>query len=186
MDTKPQVISSIPRFSGRVFRVRTDNVRYPDGATHPVDVVEHGASAAIVAVTEHNEIVLVRQYRHPLGREIWEVPAGRTEPGEDPAHCAARELTEETGFKAASMRSLGGVAMTPGFCDEVIYFFHATGLSAGEQSLDEDERITVESYSLERAQRLVETGQIADAKTIIALQWFSGNRAELVGTRADN
>lgn len=186
MDTKPQVISSIPRFSGRVFSVRTDELRYSDGATHAVDVVQHGESAAIIAVTEADEIVLIRQYRHPLGREIWEVPAGRCESGEDPAHCAARELTEETGYTAASMRPLGGVAMTPGFCDEVIYFFHASELSAGEQSLDDDERIAVESYSLERAQRLVETGQIADAKTIIALQWFAGNRGELVGTRADN
>lgn len=186
MDSKPQVISSIARFSGRVFRVRTDEVRYPDGATHPVDVVEHGASAAIIAVTGNDEIVLVRQYRHPLGRELWEIPAGRTEPGEDVATCAARELTEETGYTAASMRSLGGVAMTPGFCDEVIHFFHASALSAGEQSLDDDERITVETYSLERAQRLVETGQIADSKTLIALLWLGGNRGELVGRRADN
>ncbi|MBV8639253.1 MAG: NUDIX hydrolase [Candidatus Eremiobacteraeota bacterium] len=186
MDSKPQVISSTPRFSGRVFRVRTDEVRYSDGATHAVDVVEHGASAAIIAATKENEIVLVRQYRHAIGRELWEVPAGRAEAGEDVAQSAARELTEETGYIAASLRPLGGVAMTPGFCDEIIYFFYATELSAGEQSLDDDERITVESYSLERAQRLVETGQIADAKTIIALQWFAGNRAELVGTRADN
>ncbi len=186
MDTKPQVISSISRFSGRVFRVRTDEVQYPDGAAYAVDVVEHGASAAIIAVTGANEIVLVRQYRHPLGRVLWEIPAGRAEPGESVARCAARELTEETGYTAASIRPLGGVAMTPGFCDEVIHFFYATGLSAGEQSLDEDERISVESYSPERAQRLVESGQIADAKTIIALQWIGGNRAELVGTRADN
>ncbi len=186
MDTKPQVISSIPRFSGRIFRVRTDEVRYPDGATHAVDIVQHGASAAIVAATDADEIVLVRQYRHALGREVWEIPAGRAEPGESAAHCAARELTEETGYTAASMRPLGGVAMTPGFCDEVIYFFYATALSAGKQSLDEDERIKVESYPLERARRLIEIGEIADAKTVIALQWFAGSRAELVGSRADN
>ncbi len=186
MDSKPQVISSITRFTGRVFRVRTDEVRYADGATHAVDVVEHGASAAIIALTEANEIVLVRQYRHPLGRELWEIPAGRAEPGEDVAACAARELTEETGYTASSMRSLGGVAMTPGFCDEIIHFFHASGLVAGVQSLDADERISVESYSPQRAQRLVESGQIGDAKTLIALLWLVGNRAELVPGGADN
>ena len=186
MDAKPQLISSTPRFSGRVFRVRTDELRYSDGETHAVDVVEHGPSAAIIAITDADEIVLVRQYRHPLGREFWEIPAGRGEPGEDVAVTAARELAEETGYRAAAMRSLGGVAMTPGFCDEVIHFFQASALSTGEQSLDQDERITVESFSLKRAQRLVETGQIADAKTIIALQWFAGKRAELVPRRADN
>lgn len=186
MDSKPQVISTIPRFSGRVFRVRTDELRYPDGATHAADVVEHGASAAIIALTAADEIVLVRQYRHPLGREIWEIPAGRGEAGEDVALTAARELHEETGYSAASMRSLGGVAMTPGFCDEVIHFFHASDLRPGSQKLDEDERIAVESYSLERAHRLVATGQIADAKTLIALLWLAGNRSELVGSRADN
>ncbi len=186
MDSKPQVISSTTRFTGRVFRVRTDELRYSDGATHAVDVVEHGDSAAIIALSENDEIILVRQYRHPLGRELWEIPAGRGEPGEDVAATAARELAEETGYTAATMRPLGGVAMTPGFCDEVIYFFHASRLSHGEQSLDEDERIAVERFSLEAAKRLVEAGQIADAKTIIALQWFAGNRAELVPTRADN
>jgi ADP-ribose pyrophosphatase len=186
MDSKPQVISSILRFTGRVFSVRTDEVRYPDGATHPVDVVKHGASCAIIALTDANQIVLVRQYRHPLGREIWEIPAGRAESGEDVATCAARELTEETGYTASAMRSLGGVAMTPGFCDEVIYFFHASGLVAGEQSLDEDERISVEAYSPQQAQRLVESGQIGDAKTLIALLWLAGNRAELVPGGADN
>jgi ADP-ribose pyrophosphatase len=173
MDSTPQVISSTTRFTGRVFRVRSDEVRYPDGATHAVDVVEHGDSAAIIAVTDTNEIVLVRQYRHPLRREVWEIPAGRAEPGEDAASCAARELTEETGFTASSLRSLGGVAMTPGFCDEVIHFFHATGLQAGKQSLDPDERISVQSYSLEQAKRLVETRQIMDAKTVIAVFWLS-------------
>jgi ADP-ribose pyrophosphatase len=186
MDSVPQVISSTERFAGRVFRVRTDELRYPDGATHAVDVVEHGHSAAIIAVTADDEIVLVRQYRHPLRSEIWEIPAGRGEPGEDPVTTGVRELAEETGYRASSVRSLGGVAMTPGFCDEVIVFIHAWDLERGEQFLDEDERITVESFPLERAQRLVQTGQIVDAKTIIALLWFAGSRAELVSGGADN
>lgn len=186
MDTPPQVISSTERFRGRVFSVRTDDVRYADGAEHSIDVVEHNGASAIIAVTERDELVLVKQYRHALRRPLWEIPAGRLEPGEDPVEGGLRELAEETGYRAASVRPLGAVAMTPGFCDEVIHFIFATRLSAGDQALDPDERISVESFSVERAQRLVETGQIADAKTLIALLWFRGNRGELVGSRADN
>ena len=186
MDQLPQVISSEQRFEGRVFRVRSDCVRYPDGAEHTVDVVEHGGSAAIIALTADDAIVLVRQYRHPLRREVWEIPAGRLDPGEDPVEGALRELREETGYTAGSARSLGAVAMTPGYSDELIHFVHAQRLQPGEQSLDDDERIAVEAFSVERAVRLMETGQIADAKTLLALSWFRGERAELVGTRADN
>lgn len=186
MESAPQVISSQERFHGRVFAVRTDEVRYPDGATHAVDVVEHGGSAAIVAVTADDKIILVQQYRHPLKRSIWEIPAGRFDPGETPGEAALRELAEETGYRARSSRALGAVAMTPGFCDEIIHFVHAWDLEPGEQSLDEDERVEVGVFTVEQAQRLAETGQIADAKTLLALFWFRGNRGELVGTRADN
>ncbi|HET9030803.1 MAG TPA: NUDIX hydrolase [Candidatus Aquilonibacter sp.] len=186
MENLPQVISSRDRFTGRVFTVRTERLRYDDGAEHEVDVVVHGPSAAVIALTEHDELVLVRQYRHPVRRELWEIPAGRLDPGEDPVDGALRELGEETGYRAASARSLGAVAMSPGFCDELIHFVLAVGLRPGEQMLDEDERITVASFSADRAKNLMETGQIADAKSLLALQWFLGNRGELVGSRADN
>lgn len=186
MDERPEVISSQRRFEGRVFTVRTDALAFSDGARHNVDIVAHGASYAIIALTRNDEIVLVRQYRHAVGDDIWEIPAGRAEPGESVLEGALRELAEETGFRARSTRELGGVAMTPGYCDEVIYFVHAYDLWPGEQNLDVDERITVASFPLERAVCLVEDGQIADAKTLIALQWMRGNRGELVRRRADN
>lgn len=186
MDAVPQVISTRQRFHGAVFSVRTDELRYDDGAVHAVDIVEHSGASAVIAINERDELILVKQYRHALRREVWEIPAGRLEPGEDPVAGGLRELAEETGYRASSARSLGAFAMTPGFCEEIIHFIHATGLSPGERALDPDERITVASFSAERAQRLVETGQIADAKTLIALLWFRGDRAELVASRADN
>ncbi len=180
MSEIPEVLSSRTIYRGPVFSVRTDEVRYPDGKTHGLDIVEHPGSYAIVATTADDRIVLVRQYRHAAGRELWEIPAGTAEPNEERAAGALRELREETGFSAASIRPLGSMLMTPGFCTEALHFFHATGLSAGEQQLDEDERITVASCTLEEAQSLADTGQIADAKTLIALLWMRGSRSEIV------
>jgi ADP-ribose pyrophosphatase len=170
---EPQIVNSRRCFAGRVFNVRIDEVRYPDGAEHRIDVVEHGASLAIVATPSPRELVLVRQYRHPARSLLWEVPAGSAEGDEAPLDGAARELREETGYVAGRMRPIGSVWMTPGFCSEVMHFYHATDLVAGDQSLDDDERIDVETFSFEAAWRLVAEGT-ADAKTLIALFWLQG------------
>jgi ADP-ribose pyrophosphatase len=170
---EPQIVSSRSCFEGRVFNVRIDEVRYPDGAEHRVDVVEHGASLAIVATPSPREIVLVRQYRHPARSLLWEVPAGSADGGEAPIDGAARELREETGYVARRLQPIGSTWMTPGFCSEVMHFFHAEDLVAGDQSLDDDERIDVEIFSIEAAWRLVAEGT-ADAKTVIALFWLQG------------
>lgn len=166
------IVSSTRRFSGRVFSVRTDDVRYEDGSTHEIDVVEHRGAYGIIATPSENEIVLVQQYRHPVGRSLWEIPAGTVEPDEDPQAGALRELQEETGYSAGSIRSLGTLSTTPGFCTELMHFFHASQLSAGEQQLEEDERIAVASFTLADARSLVRTGEIADAKTVLALLWM--------------
>jgi ADP-ribose pyrophosphatase len=186
METKPQVISSQERFRGRVFRVRSDEIAFDDGLTARIDVVEHRGSYGIVATPSPLEIVLVRQYRHPTGRSLWEIPAGTAEPGEGTLEGALRELAEETGYRAESARLLGSVYVTPGFCDELMHFVHADGLTLGEQKLDDDERIVVKKFTIEDAQRLVEFGEIADAKTLIALMWMRSSRAELAPSRADN
>jgi ADP-ribose pyrophosphatase len=186
MESKPQVISSQERFEGRIFSVRTDELVFDDGGTARLDIVEHRGSYAIVATPSPDEIVLVRQYRHPAGRELWEIPAGTAEPGESKLAGALRELAEETGYRAASARLFGSLYMTPGFCDEMMHFVHADGLTLGEQDLDEDERIAVRNFTLDEVQRLMESGDIADAKTLIALLWMRGSRGELAPSRADN
>ncbi|MDP9025169.1 MAG: NUDIX hydrolase [Candidatus Eremiobacteraeota bacterium] len=180
MDEIPEILSSRTAFAGAIFRIRIDDVRYRDGKTQRVDVVEHRGSYAIVATTHDDRIVLVRQYRHPVRAMLWEIPAGMAEENETASDGALRELCEETGFRAASLRALGSIVMTPGFCDESLAFFHATELSPGEQHLDADERIAVASFTLEEAQHFMRSGQIADAKTIIALLWMQGSRGEIV------
>jgi ADP-ribose pyrophosphatase len=178
MGERPQVAASRSLFQGRVFNVRADELRYGDGSAHRIDVVEHAASLAIVATPGPHEIVLVKQYRHPAGRELWELPAGTAEPNEEPIDGARRELREETGFRAGRIRAIGTVWTTPGFCSEIMHFFLAQELTAGEPALDEDERIEVGSFTLEAAWRLVARGT-ADAKTVLALFWLQGGADEI-------
>ena len=186
MDDAPQVISSQERFAGRVFRVRTDEIAFADGGVSRLDIVEHRGSYAVIATPSPDSVVLVRQYRHPTGRELWEIPAGTAEPGEAVLAGALRELAEETGYRAASARPLGSFYVTPGFCTELLHFVHADGLSPGEMDLDDDERIVVRNFTIDEMQHLVERGEIADAKTLIALMWMRGSRAELGTNSADN
>jgi len=181
MEQIPEVVSSQRVFDGRIFKVRIDEIRYDDGAVHRLDIVEHGGSFGIIALTSQRELVLVRQYRHAVRKELWEIPAGTAHPGEDPIEGAARELREETGYSAGRLRLVGSCYMTPGFCDEIMHFVLAEALMPGEQALDEDERIEVGTFAHEAAWRLVGTGEIADIKTILALLWTEGSQGELPG-----
>jgi ADP-ribose pyrophosphatase len=177
MEELPRVVDSQRAFEGRVFGVRVDQIQYPDGVEHRVDVVEHGASLAIVATPSSSEIVLVRQYRHPARAMLWEIPAGSAEPGETALDGARRELREETGFTTERIVPIGSLWITPGFCSERMHFFHAQGLSAGEPAFDEDERIEIGIFSIRAAWRLVADG--ADAKTVLALLWLQGGEDKI-------
>jgi ADP-ribose pyrophosphatase len=178
MDEPPQILASRRVFEGRVFDVRVDDVRYSDGSEHRVDVVGHRASLAIVATPAPNELVLVRQYRHPARSSLWEIPAGTSEPGEMPIDGAKRELREETGYTAGIIRPIGSVWMTPGFCSEIMHFFHADSLAPGEPEFDDDERIEIGRFTFQAAWRLVAAGT-ADAKTVLALFWLQGGEDEI-------
>lgn len=178
-DEQPATIASERVFSGRVFDVRVDRVRYGDGTEHRLDVVAHPGSVALIATPTPDELVLVRQYRHPAGRALWEIPAGTAEPGEAPLDGAVRELREETGFRAGRVRPLGTLYITPGFCDEVVHLFHADDLVPGVQSLDDDERIESACMTYQAAWRLVRRGEIADVKTVLAVLWMQGDRSEI-------
>jgi ADP-ribose pyrophosphatase len=178
MEEVPQLLASRRVFEGRVFNVRSDQVRYADGAEQQLDVVEHGLSLGIVATPSPREIVLVRQYRHPARSLLWEIPAGSADPGESPLDGAKRELREETGYTAGRIRPIGSVWTSPGFCSEAMHFFHADQLTPGEPSLDEDERIELGCFEIAAAWRLVAEGT-ADAKTVIALFWLQGGAKKI-------
>jgi len=157
-------------YRGRVVTLNLETVTLPNGATIELEVIRHHGAAAAVPLTDDGNVLLIRQYRHAAGGYIYEIPAGKIDPGEDPLACAAREVEEEIGRRAASLVPMLSFYTTPGFTDEVIYLFLATGLTPGTQSLDHDEVLDVVEMPLEQAMRRIADGTIRDAKTIIGLQ----------------
>jgi ADP-ribose pyrophosphatase len=165
-------------YAGRAFRVFSENITLPSGVTTELDVIRHPGAAAIVPMVDSETVVLIRQYRHPVGGHIWEIPAGTLEPGEDPLDCARRELTEETGFSADSFEKIGEIVPVPGYSDERIHLFVASGLSSGTQQLDEGEWLEVHQFPFSEAIGMVQKGKIQDGKTITGLILAAGRKAE--------
>jgi ADP-ribose pyrophosphatase len=164
---------------GRIVHLSVDTVRFPDGSVGDLEMIRHSGASAVLPVwgdagSADPEIVLVRQYRYATGGYIYEVPAGRPdEPGEDWEVCARRELQEETGLQAESVRHLTSIYTTPGFTDEKIHLFVATGLAEGDTRYDPDEFMELARMPLSRALEMVRSGEITDAKTICTLLYAS-------------
>jgi ADP-ribose pyrophosphatase len=166
-------------YTGRVVRLDVDTVRFPDGSTGQLELIRHPGAAAIVPCASDPPgadptILLIRQYRYATGGELWEVPAGTLDPGEDPEACARRELLEETGVTAARLQRLTSIWTTPGFTNEVIHLYLATGLTSGEPSRERDEFIEVVPQPLSRVLALIRDGEIRDAKTVAAILYMAG------------
>lgn len=166
-------------YDGRVINVDIDTVKFPNGSTGELEMVRHpGASAVVPFLTDPHsddpQILLIKQFRHAADAFIYEIPAGKLEGGEPPIDCAQRELREETGCTAATMEHVYTLYTTPGFTDERIYIFMASGLTRGEMKHEKDEFMTVETVTLSRALQLVKTGDLADAKTALALLFVAG------------
>ena len=161
-------------FTGKVLTLNIDTVTLPNGVTIDLEIVRHPGAAAVVPLKDNGTVVLIKQFRHAAGGFIYEIPAGKLHPGEDPLHCAARELEEEIGWIAGRLERLTSMLTAPGFTDEVIHIYQATGLTAGRQQLDRDEVLEVLEISLEEAIKMIEAGTIRDAKTIVGLQMVSG------------
>ena len=164
-----KTLNSDTRSEGRVFTVTVDKVELENGRTSTREVVHHHGGACIAALTENDEIYLVRQFRYAFGQELWELPAGKLEKGEDPFEAARRELGEECGLTAEHFVDLGPVYPTVGYCTEIIYCWAATGLSPCGMHLDEDEFLTPEKVPFDRAVEMVLSGEIRDGKTVAAL-----------------
>ena len=166
-------------YTGRVVRLDVDTVRFPDGSTGQLELIRHPGAAAIVPCASDPPgadptILLIRQYRYATGGQLWEIPAGTLDPGEDPEACARRELLEETGVTAARLERLTSIWTTPGFTTEVIHLYLATGLTTGEPSRERDEFIDVEPQPLSRVLELIRGGEIRDAKTVAAILYMAG------------
>ncbi len=166
---KSDVVDSKEVFKGKIIDVFHDIISLPDGRTALREIVKRGSASAVLPIDGDGNIIFVRQYRHPAGDCVLEIPAGIIEEGEDPLLCAKRELEEETSFKTENIRLLTKTYSAIGFCDEQIYIYLAENLEKGKFNLDEDEFIEVEKYSLDEAVEMVFDGRIVDSKTMIAV-----------------
>jgi len=157
-------------YTGKVITLNVDTVKLPNGVTVDLETIRHPGAAAIVPIEDDGTVVLIRQFRHAAGGFIYEIPAGKLDSGEDPLHCAARELEEEVGYRASSFELLSSIFTAPGFADEVIHVYKATGLTKGRQQLDRDEVLEIVEMPLHRAIARIHDGTIRDGKTIVGLQ----------------
>ncbi len=153
---------------GRLLKMYEDDVRLVDGTRARREVVVHPGAVAIVAMDEHDRVVLVRQWRHAAGRALWELPAGTMDPGEAPLATAERELAEETGLRTAVIAPLAAAPLTPGYSTEVMHFFLATALTEGPTDRDVDERMDVARFDRDGIAALLAEGAL-DVKTIAGL-----------------
>jgi ADP-ribose pyrophosphatase len=160
-------------YEGRVFAVEVEKRRFPNGQEHEVAIVRHPPSVVLIPVEGDGRVVLIRQYRASVDRELWEFPAGSVDPGESPDEAARRECEEEIGRTPAHLDRLGAWYPTPGYCDEELIFFRVSELQApapgSTHTPDEDEDIQAQAFSIADARAMVRRGEIVDLKTAYAL-----------------
>lgn len=165
-------IESKEIYKGRIITLELDKVELPDGTLTSREVIRHCGGVCVLAQID-GDILFVKQYRYPYATELLELPAGKLEPKEDPVECGLRELREETGYKAEKLHSLGKAYPTPGYVDEVLHLYYAENLTFAGQDLDPGEFLTVHRIPLDKAVEMCINGEIADAKTQIAVLKFS-------------
>ena len=174
-------LNSTELHRGKIITLNRDTVRFPDGTTAELDMVRHPGASAVVPFLndpagDEPQVLLLRQYRYAAGGYLYEIPAGRLDDGESPETCAARELKEETGCTAERIEPLTSILTTPGFTDEVIHLFMATGLTHGEPNREADEFVELIVMRLSEALERISTGEITDSKTVLALLFAAGFR----------
>jgi len=171
----PRRLSGTTAFKGRVFRVERDHVRLPNGRAILQDVVRHTRSVVLIPQPRRGQVILIRQYRYPIDRWIWELPAGSIDPGESPAQAARRECEEEIGLTPRRLTRLAACYPTPGFCDELMIFYRCEGLERprGPIARDADELIEPRVFTIAGARRLIAQSRVRDMKTIVGLELIS-------------
>ncbi|PYZ94427.1 ADP-ribose pyrophosphatase [Salipaludibacillus keqinensis] len=159
-------------FKGKIIDLDVHEVLLPNGKESKREIIEHPGAVAIITFTPEGKLILVKQYRKALEKAIAEIPAGKLEKGEDPLECAKRELEEETGVKARDWSKLNSFYTSPGFANEIVHVYLAEGLEVGIENTDEDEFVERVDVTLEEANQMILTGEIHDAKTIYAVQYW--------------
>ena len=162
-------------YRGRAVSLRLESLVEPGGVKVRREVVCHPGSAVMVPRFPDGSVLLVRQYRHPAGQSLWELPAGTLEPGEKPRRAAQRELAEETGYQARQLRLLCEFFPSPGILSEKMRLFEASGLAPSRARPDADERIQVRRFSRRELRQMILSGRIHDGKTLVGLLWFLGS-----------
>lgn len=171
---KEKTISRRIIYQGRILNLRIDRVKLPGGKISFREIVEHPGAVGIIPLLPDNRIVLVKQYRKPIEKITYEIPAGTLKGKEDIFSCAKRELAEETGYQAGQIKKVLTYYPSPGFCNEILHLFLACNLRKGKIKLDEDELVSVKIVSLKKAEEMIKKGQINDSKSVIALFWLKG------------
>ncbi len=169
-------MSSERVYSGKVLNLNRDTVVLPNGRTAQLEILRHPGASAVVPLTDHGTVMLIRQFRYAADGFIYEIPAGKLDSGEDPRDCAVRELEEEIGYRAGQLELLTSIFTAPGFTDEVIHIYRGTKLTKGRQQLDQDEVLELVEWPVDEAMAKIRNGTIRDAKTIIGLQMVVGRR----------
>lgn len=168
MIIEEKTVSSETKFEGRIIKVKVDKVEV-GGEIQTREIVEHPGGVGIVAITDNDEIILVSQYRKPLDKVIYEIPAGKLDKGEHHRDCGMRELQEETGMTAGNFEYMGYIYPSPGFTDEVTHVYLATNLKEGEAHPDDDEFLDVIRVPFEKAYQMVMNNEINDAKSVFGI-----------------
>lgn len=176
-----KIVSSVERFQNRLFTVTEDQAIDPDGFEIKRAIVHHRGSAVMMAVDDRKRILLVRQYRLPARRKLWELPAGSIDPGEKPLQTAKRELKEETGYRAKSWQKLISFFPSPGFLTEKMTIYLATGLTAGDAEPMEDERIETRWFTAKEVEAAIDGDEIQDAKTMLGFLFWKRSGARTLG-----
>ncbi|CDE88510.1 TPA: NUDIX hydrolase [Candidatus Gastranaerophilales bacterium HUM_20] len=169
MEFKEKTLDSQMMYDGRIIKVYKDNVELADGKKSFREVVRHSGGVVILAIKDYDKILLVKQYRYPIGETVLELPAGKLEKGEDPFEAAKRELEEETGYCANKWTDLGYINTSPGFSDEKLYLYLAQDLEYTHCHPDEGEIIQAFEYKYDDVLKMIDNGEINDAKTICGL-----------------
>ena len=167
-----EILSCEMIYQGRVFGLRRDEVVEPSGVRATREVITHPGSVVVLPVLPDGRIVMIRQYRHATRQYLWELVAGRKEPEETPTQGAARELLEETGYRAKRFKVFLDVFPTPGFLEERMYILLAEGLTAGEAQPEEDEKIEVRAYRVNELRQMIKSGRLRDAKSIAGILYY--------------